>query len=55
MELIGKLGSKDTTNIGMLASYSKDISVKLADQCTHILNNKEGFNGLKGSTKLQKR
>ena len=55
MEPIGKLGSYDTTNIGMLPSDSKYVSVKFADQCLHILNNKERLNGLKGSTKTQKR
>ena len=54
MELIGKLVSNDTTKIGMLPSASKYVSFKFADQCLHILNNKEGLNGLKGSTKMQK-
>ena len=55
MELIGKVGSNDTTKIGMLPSSSKDVSIKLEYQCLHILNNKEILNGLKGSTKMQKR
>ena len=55
MELIGKLGSSYISNIGMLPSASKDISIKFADQCLHILNNKEIFNGLKGRTNIQKR
>ena len=55
MELMGKLASNDTTNIGMLPSASKYVSVKFADQCLHILNNKEILNGLKDSTKIQKR
>ena len=32
MELIGKLASNNTTNIGMLPSASKDVSIKFADQ-----------------------
>ena len=55
MEPIGKLASNDTSNIGMLTSASKDVSVKFADQCINIINNKEILNGLKGSTKIQKR
>ena len=54
MELIGKLASNDTTNIGMLPSDSKDVSFKFADQCLYMINNKEILNGLKGSTKFQK-
>ena len=54
MKLIGKLASNDTSKIGMLPSASKDISVQFADQCIHILNNKDRLNGLKGSTKMQK-
>ena len=38
MELIGKLASNDTSNIGILPSASKDVSVKFAYQCIHILN-----------------
>ena len=54
MELIGKLESNGSTNIGMLPKYSKDVSIKFSHQCQHILNNIEIFNGLKGSTKFQK-
>ena len=54
MELIGKLSSNDTTNIRILPSASKEVSVKFADQCLHILNNKERLNRLKCSTKMQK-
>ena len=36
MDLIGKLGSNDTTNIGMLTSDSKYVSIKFADQCLHF-------------------
>ena len=53
MELIGKLASNNTSNIGMLPSASKDISVKLSYQCINIINNKERLNGLKGSTKMK--
>ena len=55
LELIGKLEKKYTTKIGMLSSDSRDVYIKLSDQCTHILKNKEGLNGLKCSTKIQKR
>ena len=44
MELMGKLASNDTTNIGMLPSASKYVPHKIADQCLHIINNKEIFN-----------
>ena len=54
IELMGKLASNDTTNIGMLLSASKYVTLKFADQCLHILNNKEKLNGLKGSTKIKK-
>ena len=40
MELICKLVSNNTTKIGMLPSASKYISIKFADQCLHIINNK---------------
>ena len=39
MEIIDKLGSNDTTKIGILPSVSKDVSIKFADKCLHILNN----------------
>ena len=55
MELIGKLEIHDTSNIGMLTSASKDVSLKFSYQCIHILNNKETLNGLKGSTKIKNR
>ena len=50
MEPMGKLSSNDTTNIGMLPSASKYVSIKFADQCLHILNDRKTLNGLKGST-----
>ena len=50
-----KLASNDTTDIVMLPRASKDVSIKISDQCLHILNNKERLNGLKGSTQIQKR
>ena len=55
MELIGKLASNDTSKIGILPSVSKNIFITFADQCIHIINNKEILNGLKGSTKMQNR
>ena len=53
MELIGKLGSNNTTKIIILPRVSKDVSIKFTDLYPHILNNKEILNGLKGSTKMQ--
>ena len=49
MELIGKLASNDTSNLGMLSSASKDVAIKFEDQCIHMINNKEILNGLKGN------
>ena len=39
MELIGKLASNYTSDIVMLSSGSKYISIKFSDQCIHIINN----------------
>ena len=39
MELIDKLVSNNTSNIGMLPIASKDVPIKFEDQCIHILNN----------------
>ena len=55
MELIGKLASNYNTKIGMFPSASKYVSVKFAYQCLHILNNKEGLNGIKGITQIKNR
>ena len=55
MELIDKLASNDTSNIGMLTSDSKDISVKFEDKCIKVTNNNERLNGPKISRKMQKR
>ena len=55
MELMGVLASNDTTNIVMLPSASKYVFINFADQCLHIINNKDRLNRLKGITKLQKR
>ena len=49
MELIGKLASNDTSNLGMLSSASKYVAIKFEDQCIHMINNKEIWNGLKGN------
>ena len=46
MELIGKLSSNDTSNIGMIPSASNDVIVKFADKCIHIICNKDRLNGL---------
>ena len=55
MELIGELASNKTSKIGMLPSASKDFSIQFVYQFINILNNKDRLNGLKGSTKIQKR
>ena len=55
MELIGKLASNDTSNIVTLSNASKDISIKFAYKCINLVNKKERSNGLKSSTKMQKR
>ena len=55
MELIGKLGSNDTTKIGILPSVSKYVFIKFSDQYIYIIDNKYRLNGLKSSTKLKKR
>ena len=55
MELIGKLASNDTLNIGIRTSALKDVPIKFVDQCIHILKNKEILIVLKGSTEIQKR
>ena len=53
MELVVKLASNNSTNFEVILSASKDVSFKSVDQCLHILNNKEIFNGLKGTTNIQ--
>ena len=40
MEIIGKLASKNTSNIVMLPSASKYVSSTFSYQCIHIINNK---------------
>ena len=40
MKLMGKLASNYTTNIGMLTSASKYVSINFSDKCLYILNNK---------------
>ena len=40
MELIGKLAGNDNTNIGILTSDSKYVSIKFSYECLHILNHK---------------
>ena len=46
MELIGKLKSKDTSNIGILPSISKNDYIKLAENCLHIITNDYRLNGI---------
>ena len=55
MELIVKLASNNTSEIGMLPSSSKDVLIKFAYQYIHILNIKEILNGIKGSKNIQNR
>ena len=55
MEHIVKLARNDTSKIGIVPSDSKGVYITFLDQCIHILNNKEILNGLKGSTKMQKK
>ena len=55
IKLIGKLRSNYTTKIGMFTSDSKGVSIKFADQCLHILYNKEVLNRIKVSTKIKNR
>ena len=55
MELIAKSGSNNTTNIGMLPSASKDVSIIFSDQCIHAINKKETLNRLKGSINMKNR
>ena len=40
MEILGKLGTNDTTKIGMLPNASKDVSINFPDQYLQIINNK---------------
>ena len=44
IKLIGKLASNDTSEVVILPSASKDVSINFSDQCIHILKNKEGLN-----------
>ena len=55
MDLVVKLSSKDTSNIGILPIASKCVSINFADQCIHIINNKYRLNAIKGITKIQNR
>ena len=53
LERMGKLSSNNISDIRMIPSDSKDVSIKFAHKCIHILNNKDSLNGIKGSTKIQ--
>ena len=55
MESIGKLASNDTSKIGILPNALKYVSVEFLEIYIHVLNNKDSFNGLKVSTKMQNR
>ena len=39
MKSIGKVASNDTSNIGMLPSALRYVSLKFTDQFIHIINN----------------
>ena len=55
MELIGKSASNDSSNIGMLPIASNDVSINYSEQRLQIFTNNDKLNGLKVSTKMQKR
>ena len=55
MGVIGKSESNNISNTGILSSASKEVSIQFADKFIHILNNKDGLNGLKVSTQIQNR
>ena len=44
MELSCKLASNDTSNIGMISSDSKYVSIKISEQCLQNNNNKDRLN-----------
>ena len=52
---LGKLGSNVTSNIGIIPSVSKDVSVNFSEECSHVLTNNYRLNRLKGNTKIQNR
>ena len=54
MELIGKLTSNDTPNIGILPSASKEASIKISDKCIRIINERNRSNGLKFRKKFKR-
>ena len=37
MEIIGKLASNDTSNIGIITSASKGVSIKFTDKFIHVI------------------
>ena len=53
MEIIGKLASNDTSNIGIVSSDSKYVFIKSADKCIPNFNNKGRLNGIKGRITMQ--
>ena len=55
IEIICKLASNNTSNIGNIPSASKYVLIKFSEHYIHILNNKDRLNGLKVGTKMQKR
>ena len=55
MELIDKLASNYTSEIGMISSDPEYVSIKFEDQCIHTLNNKDRLNEFKIITEIQSR
>ena len=52
MELLSKLTSNNTSNIGIIPSASRYVSINFSEQDLHITTNKYCLKGLKGSTKM---
>ena len=53
VQILGKLTSNNTWNIGILTCASKDIFTNVLEQFLQILTNNDRLKGLKGSTKLE--
>ena len=54
MRIIGEFEINDTSNIVMLPRASTYVSIKFADKCIQIINNKDRLNGLKGRKKFKR-
>ena len=53
MERFGKLASNEKPKVGIMPSASKYASIKILEQCLHIINNNNQLNGLKARTKCK--